>query len=92
MDHDKRSTINSQIEIAKALGDCEDYARPTHPNKQETTVVVTCCLYVDAICLAVTREVGLDIVDLFLWWCCNCHMVAIENCNTSCHDMISANR
>ena len=24
MDCDKRSTINSQIEIAKALGDCEE--------------------------------------------------------------------
>ena len=47
---------------------------------------------VDAKCLVVTKEVGLDIVDLFLWWCCDCHMVAIKNCNTFCHDMISANR
>ena len=81
------------------LGTCDDdmspsthYARPTHPNKQETTVVVACHLYVDAVCLVVTREVGLEVVELFLLLCCDCHMVAIKNCNTFCHDTISANR
>ena len=56
--------------------------------KVQSIYITTCHLYVDGVCLVVTREIGLDILDLFLWWCCDCHMVAVKNYNTFCHDMI----
>ena len=82
----------AQINLIPSCLSITHYTRPPNHSKQKMTIVVACHLYVDAICLVVTREVGLDIVYLFLWWHCDCHMVAVKNCNTFCHDMISANR